>query len=418
MSPESTGPSGSTPGYDGTLDLRPFLQAIYLRRSRIALGFLVGLGLGAAGWGLLGRQYEAVVTLTINQPRVETAIAVNPANYRAMLENYSIAATAIKNASLDQGARAMTPRDFIRKVLSIEEIRGTNLLRIHVRLRDPETAARVANDVAKLAVDLNRRVNQEEGTSLRDQLQAQRTEAEERLRQAEQTLVAFEERSHLDVLKADVDGLLKQRATLPEVEGELSAERAGEAVSSTEQKARPPLLTLKRSIDSDTAMTEMAREHASGQALLGLGIRAEESNKVYQTIDEAVAKARSRIAQLEKERDYILSASKTMTDGGRLADYYNLQIEKARLEANVTLARKVYEDVALRYEQARVVVTSGSAQLQVVDAAVPSDVPVSWPIWVWLIFGAIVGIAVPIMGIAGAVIIRMVRASMIDVSPV
>jgi uncharacterized protein involved in exopolysaccharide biosynthesis len=312
----------------------------------------------------------------------------------------------------------MTSQDFIRRVLTVEEVRGTNLLRIHVRLNDSELSARVANDVAKLAVDLNRRVNREEGTSLRDQLQAQRSEGEERLRQAEQALVVFEQRSNLDVLKADVLGMLKQRETLPGVEGNLSAARAGEAVSSREQRSRSPVLTLNRSIDNDPAMLEIARDRSPGQSPLQFGLRSEESNRVYQTIDEELARSRARIAQLDEERKHIVASSNSMTEGGRLAEYYSLEIEKARLYANMALARKVYEDVALRYEQARVVVTSGSAQLQIVDTAVASDVPVSWPVSVWLILGAIGGLTLSAMAICGVVLVRILRSSMVEAGAV
>jgi uncharacterized protein involved in exopolysaccharide biosynthesis len=395
------------------LDLRPLLRALYRGRRLLAFGLMIGAAVGAASWMLIGRQYEAVVTLTINQPRTVTTPA-NPANYRALLENYSIAAIALKNAGLDQGARAMSPRDFLTEVLTIEEVRGTNLLRIHVRLHDPEMAARVANDVAQLAVDLNRRVNQEEGTSLRDQLRTQQIDAEERLRQAERALVTFEQTSQIDLLKADVGAMLKQRETLQEVEASLSSERAGEAASVREQGTRSPIVSLKRSIDSEPGVMEAIRSVSQGESLVGFGVRTEESNVVYQTIDEEVAKARTRIAQLEQERNHILNASDTMTKGGKLAELYRLEIDKARLEADLALARKVYEDVAFRHEQARVVVTSGSAQIQIVDAGVPSDVPVSWPITVWLVVGGVMGTALVAAWILGVAFAGLLRASLFE----
>jgi uncharacterized protein involved in exopolysaccharide biosynthesis len=419
MSTDPDASRGSVGAGEPTLDLRPFVRAIYGQRLWLLLGLLLGFGAGVLGWTLIGRQYEAVVTLTVNQPRGEAAVPVNPANYRALVENYSIVAVAIKNADLEQGPRAISPRDFIRKSLTVEEVRGTNLIRIHVRLHDPELAARVANDLARLAVDLNRRVSTEEGTSMRDQLKTQASEAEQRLRQTEKVLVEFEREHNLEVLKADVEGMLKQRETLAEIDSSLSGERAHEEASSREQRLRPPVLTLNRAIDTDPTMLELARDQSSGgQSPLRFGLQTEESNKVYQTVDELVIRSRARVAQLEQARKQILAASAGMAEGGRLAEYYALEIEKARLEADVALARKVYEDVAFRYEQARVVVTSGSAQLQIVDAGVPSDVPVSWPVTVWIFLGGLVGVAAAFTWICGSVATRLLRSVMAETDAV
>ena len=67
--------------------------------------------------------------------------------------------------------------------------------------------------------------------------------------------------------------------------------------------------------------------------------------------------------------------------GGRelkeLSDLYSGEIELARLETNYDLAKKVYSDVRVRYEETRSEGVGSSAVLQIVDDAIPPDRPLS-----------------------------------------
>ena len=61
----------------------------------------------------------------------------------------------------------------------------------------------------------------------------------------------------------------------------------------------------------------------------------------------------------------------------QLTQLYGKETELARLETEFDLTKKVYTDVATRYEQARLQVVSRTAQLQLLDSALPPDRPVS-----------------------------------------
>lgn len=389
------------------VDLRPIIRTVVGSRLWILAGLVVGMGLGLAAWRFVGRQFEAVVTLTVNQPRSNVAglTPVTTATFRAMLENYTVTAEALKRSKLDSGLTAISPRDFIRDSLSVEEVRGTSLIRVHVRLNDATLAAKLANDLSELAVDLSRRVNQDEGTTLRDQLKGQATEAEQRLHEAERTLLEFRRANQVELLKTDVESALKQREKLLQVEADLSGEKAGLAAAEREQGSRKPIVTLNRTIDSDATLMEAARSQGLDfKGLMGLGLRNEVPSSVFERMDAEVALARTRVAQLEQQRQQILQSSAQIRDGGRLLALYDKEIQLSRLEADQALARKVYEDVAQRYEQARALVTSGSAQLQVVDKAVPTEDSVSWSAPVWIGLGALLGAA----SVLGLILLRAI----------
>jgi uncharacterized protein involved in exopolysaccharide biosynthesis len=60
-----------------------------------------------------------------------------------------------------------------------------------------------------------------------------------------------------------------------------------------------------------------------------------------------------------------------------LSELYSRQIEQARLQTNYDLAKRVYSDLRVRYEETRSEGVSSSAVLQIVDDAIPPDRPLS-----------------------------------------
>jgi len=394
-----------------TFDIRPLLAAFHSGRRWLVIGAVVGMLVGVAAWLARGVTYQGVVTLAVSQPRTSTP-TVTIASYRALFENYSIAVQAIKNAGLTRAGAPMTPERFLRYVLSVQERRNTSLIQIQIRLNDAELAANVANDVAGQAVLLARQLSVGEGTMLRDQLKVQRDDAWKSMQDAEKQLLDYKQANRLELLRTDVEALIRQRQNLLGIEVDLSSEKARVSAATTEQTARTPKLTLDRRIDQDPTMLEAARTQAGDtRGLVGLGLKTEELNPTYLRLDSEVAMSRARIAQLERQRQAILDASGAEEKSGKLKELYLKEQGLAQLAADRDLARKVYEDIALRYEHARADATSGSAQLQIADPAMPIRTPVSWSIAVWLALGAFCGALVFPVWITGAVVAKSLSAA-------
>jgi uncharacterized protein involved in exopolysaccharide biosynthesis len=374
------------------LDIRPALLSVYAGRRWMAVGAVIGMLLGIAGWLIKGVTYQGMVTLAVNQPRSGTS-PISTAGYRALFENYSVAAATIQKAGLTRRGEPMEPEYFMRYVLAVNERRNTNLIQILIRLRDPYLAANVANDVAARAIELGRRLSQQDGVSLRDQLKDQRDDALKALQSAEKAVLDYKQLNRIEMVRTEVDSLIRQRSMLLATEVELASERAKLATATAEQNARSAKLSLERRIDQDPTMLEAARTQggADGKGLIGLGLKTEELNPTYLRLDSEVAMSRTRVAQLEKQRQAIFDASLAEVKNGRLSDLYLKELELAKLESDRNLLRKVYEDITLRYENARTDATTASAQLQITDPALPIKRPVSWPVYVWMAIGAIVG---------------------------
>jgi uncharacterized protein involved in exopolysaccharide biosynthesis len=332
------------------------------------------------------------VTIAVSQPR-SAPTTVSTASYRALFENYSVASKAIETAGLTDGGTPMRPERFLRTVLIVQERANTNLLQIQIRLGDPDVAAGVANHVAEEALLLGLKLSQEDGTLLRDQLKSQRDEAWKDLEVAQKLLLDYQQANRIELLRTDVEALIRQQQTLLGIDVDLSSERARVVAATAEQDARSPKLSLERRIDQDPTVLEAARTQVGDDArvLLGLGLKTEELNPTYLRLDSEVALSRTRIAQLERQKQAILDAVEAERKSGMLAALYLKEMDLQRLEADRNLARTVYQDIAVRYEHADADATIGSAKLQITDPAMPIRTPISWSVWLWLALGATLG---------------------------
>jgi len=154
-----------TSPFEQELALGWYVQALSRRCVLILVIALLG---GAAGYLVASLRpvlFEGVTTLLmVPPPRTPTA-EISPATFRAILESGSLATKVISETGLSQ-----TPQTFLERALQIEQPAGTNILKVRVRLRDPKTAAHASRRLAYAAIALTRRLNQEEGSSLQEQL--------------------------------------------------------------------------------------------------------------------------------------------------------------------------------------------------------------------------------------------------------
>jgi capsular polysaccharide biosynthesis protein len=101
-------------------------------------------------------------------------------------------------------------------------------------------------------------------------------------------------------------------------------------------------------------------------------------NPVYQTLAFQIATSRTRLAALERqEREMVVVRKLGNNRFDELSDLYRRTAELARLETNLDLAKQVYETLTVRYEQSRAESVDGMVQLQIVDAAVTPERPLS-----------------------------------------
>ncbi len=215
-----------------------------LSRWRLVAGLAVIGGLiGAAAALTQPKTYEAVSTLMVAQPKFITdAKPVNVASFRALFETNSLAASAIDQFKLNKPPYNLNPTRLQRDVLIIEEVRNTNLIRLHVRLSDAKVAVSLANFLASEGVEFNQRMDVQEGADFRRQLKTQLDDATARLRVAETRVLDFRRTAQIEVVKRDADSALDVRGELLRLTLDIESEKAklGAAEREIQKQGIPP----------------------------------------------------------------------------------------------------------------------------------------------------------------------------------
>ena len=392
-------------------------------------------------------KYEGVTTLLVVPPSEPEGAQVNPATFRAIVENASLVAQVISELKLGDGEHAFTPQRFLREALIVEEVRGTNIVRIKVTLYDRNTAAEASRRLASKAIVLTQSISQQDGAAIQAQMKEHLADAEQRRAEAEKNLLTYKQVAQIDLLKEDADAQLEERGDLLRLVVDIEAERARLAEALTEIKRQQPLLTATRMPAAEEAMRRTARDKDEERAADVMRRLARDNererereqerqkqrdkdvekndepkdrkpapprpgevnaqhldltnpyvNPVYQTLDFQIATSRTRIAALQKQRDELINVRKIGgTELSQLRELYKRQIEQERLQASFDLATRVYGDLVIRYEQSRTQPLGNTAQLQVIDDALPPDIPVSRRLVQYGMFGAVGGLLITMM---------------------
>jgi succinoglycan biosynthesis transport protein ExoP len=373
---------------DDEIDLTEYARTVWRYRLAIAIATLV---CGVAVFVVTSRAqsvYEATAQLVVNQSKMgdQAAVQAMPglvASYRALLDNHSLAARIVKEFGLDKPPHSFTALSFQANALTSDAVRDTNVITIRVRLSDPVLAARVANRYAELAVDLAQRLSRDETAVARDIIKTQLDQSAARLTEAEDKLQQFKKEAQIDLVKEDVKALLGERgrlvALMVEIEGERARLSRAEQEFAKQERVRSEPSALDVGGNLRRGIQEGEKDSAAAP---GMQLRSESINPfinpVYEILDEQIAVSRTKLAGLEKQQTHLVGVLRLgAPEMVQLTQLYGKETQLARLETEFDLAKKVYVEVATRYEQARLQVASRTPQLQVLDEALPADRPVS-----------------------------------------
>jgi uncharacterized protein involved in exopolysaccharide biosynthesis len=328
--------------------------------------------------------YEGVTTILVVPPSNAAVRSASVANFRALLENFTHSAQVINELGLDKPPSSLSPQRFHDEALQVEEIAGTNLVKVRVRLGDPTRAMEASRRLAQKAVALNTEISQREGSSIRDLLKAHLTEVSDQLKAAEAQLLAFQQQAQIPLLERDTDAMIYERGELLRLTIDIESEKARLKTAESEISKQQRILSIGRSVSSEDALRRLAQSDRDnpGNAAIDDAQKLDLSNPfinpVYQTLEFQIASSRARLAALEQQRRELVEVKKV---GGRelkeLSELYSRQIEQAGLQTNYDLAKRVYSDLRVRYEETRSEGVSSSAVLQIVDDAIPPDRPLS-----------------------------------------
>ena len=284
------------------------------------------------------------------------------------------------------GSSPAAPDTFLRNHVNVEQVTGTNLLRVSVRLGNAERAAKVANELVERGNALNRRISQQEVIDARDTIKTQLDEAASRLETLKTDLLALKQKSQVDALRADTNSALDARARLLELQTAIEYERAFLATSEADLKASQPL---------SPALMEAAKEQGIGGSVLGLELSEQQVNQAYSTLQEQIATSRAKLAGLERQRRMLIDDKRL--DGAQLpalSRLYDSELAIERMQTEYDVALKGYSDLSMKHEDARIRAGNSGAQLQLVDPAVAPSPRISPRIMVTTQLGGVLALLV------------------------
>jgi uncharacterized protein involved in exopolysaccharide biosynthesis len=378
---------------DDEIDLTKYLVVLWRHRFLLLAVTLLS-GVVALAYSKIARPtYEATTALIVSFSKLGelSQPAVSMVMYKQIFDSQSLAQQVMQEFKLAEHPYDLTVDMFLRKAVSAEVIREANVILVRVRLPDPVLAARVANRLAQHAVEAARQLSQEETIYARDIIKQERDDSIERFRAAETRLKEFKTAAQIDLAKKDVEILLGQRGDYLKLVVEIEGEKARLKRAEEELARQEQFRSGRRAIESSTLRPGdrgPLQSQTMPPAKEDPGVSPEPRfrdevlnpyvNPVYEMLDQQIATSRTRLAALERQRAELVGSLKLdRPQLDRLTQLYTGEIQLSRLETEYELARKVYVDVATRYEQTRLKVAERTAQLQILDHAIPRDRPVA-----------------------------------------
>ena len=172
----------------------PIEYVEYLRKRwrPIGLAVIVAVGVAIAACLLLPKQYTATATLVIEPPGGDprSTTAVSPVyleslkSYESLATSDSLFAKACEKFHLLGGKDAPSLESFKRRVLRVEKVKDTNVLKVSVTLPDPGRAQALAEYFARETVSLDRDIARFGDQELLDKTRRQTEQARKDLNAA------------------------------------------------------------------------------------------------------------------------------------------------------------------------------------------------------------------------------------------
>lgn len=386
-----------------------------LWRGRVFLvTFALLGGIAALVYSLVSTPvYEASTTLLLGRSKIGAEVGdrepISIATFRTVIENQALSAQVLGELSLDKPPYNLTVAKFRRSGLQVDTVRDGYVLIVKVRLPDRQLAARAADRVAELSVQLADRLNQQEALKGRDTVGAQLEETRRAFELAAARLEAFKKQAQLEVLRGDTQDLLAQRHALSLLLVQIEFERASVAQAERELSTQGRVRETATAVDSATTLNQRAKETAPGTLPLRAGVIDPFVNPVHEVLSQEIALGRTRLSGLEHQRDDYLK--RLAVGGGRLPkldQLYALETQLSRLETEVDLAKRNFVATTTRYQETALLVAGRSAQFQTIDPAYPPDRPVSPRPVPNVLAGAACGLTI---GVAVVLLRQRLRAS-------
>lgn len=290
--------------------------------------------------------------------------------------------------------------------LSVQQVQGTDVAKLSIECDDPEKAALFLNTLVKEFQELTQQMNQESARAAKDFIAQQLAIAEESLREAEDTLLAYKEisgiiepsaetKARIDRL-ADVEQLLSQtkvelQAANSEQERlrEILAEIDPTLVTSTTLVNNPIVQQYKTRLSQLETDLAAALEQYTENHPKVIGLRAQISqvsaklgeevervvgsetmslNPIYQDLRRSLVSGQAAQVGLEARLNALENTRAELE--AELASIPEKEMDVARLVRNQRVSEEIYVMLRSKYEEMRISEAMQVSGIYVVDEAI------------------------------------------------
>lgn len=369
--------------------LADLLFALWSKRYVVLLAVAVATGVAAAASLSQAKRYRAVATLVITdakmppnpgEQRPDTRLYSD--TYAALLKSESVSAQVVSELELER--LGVFTADQLAEALTVRPVLNTLLVTVSLDDTDPERAAKIVNAQANKVVEMSRAMSTSNLTETREYLQEQVAAAQRELTSREARLQSVKGEVRFEESTKRLASLLELRGQLEENLSEAEQDAAkGSAAAEAMRKAldgQDRLLTLTRSVVDDAALGAVVAADPSktSQERLGLQMKAQQVNPLYEQTEPALVEAAAEAAGAASRRDTVrtqLAANETEVRRleRALADKATL-LTAAQREYDLT--KGAYETFTRSFESARLSVRAQIAEIKLVSPATPDWHPV------------------------------------------
>ncbi len=231
----------------------------------------------------------------------------------------------------------------LKAQLIVEAVRNTNLISIAYRHRDPQRAATVVNTLARVFIEQNQRLNQEDITSTKQFIETQLAAQQEILTEAEKKVLDFKRSHELFSLDHEAEGLVNTQVQLEASRLQIETELKGALAQQAELTAK--IAAVGAVSDRFYSYWTTTLEQVKGQITILLARQA--------NLDRQIAQIKKNIGQLPPQES-----------------------ELARLLENEKIANEIHTTLLSKYEEVRVNEAAKIASIRLIEPAVVADTPV------------------------------------------
>lgn len=322
--------------------------------------------------------YDTLLTYLSQYPQMSLE------TYRVQVTNPHILNQVISELKLD---REKYNLNTLREAVNVEAIKDTNLIRISVKDKDPEMAARIANTLAPKFVDYLSETIKEQMSKSANYLQHQMIEEEKNLDAVTEQLQNYLAKPQsVQELQKDIDAKLELitefKTQLVELDVDEKSTKAALESAKKQLAKESRFLDVQKSIIDDPVMAGLVAEKGGSISKTpGLTMKSQEINENYITLNAKVAELEVILSGINSKKAAISSnIQKTQGELEKLqALFAKKQTEYNRLQQQYTIAQDTYNTFLQKYQETRITTSGkiGDANIMVVSPAIIPDRPVS-----------------------------------------